>query len=544
MSLTIPDPKAEFLPEGVHNVDSPWDQTKYLWQDAYWRGTNSQDLVIYELHVGTFTPEGTYHAVEQQLPYLLELGINTIELMPVAECPGRWNWGYDGVGFYAPSHNYGTPDDLKSLIDKCHQSGISMILDVVYNHIGPEGNYLSQFGPYFSKKHGTPWGDAFDFDGPNKELARNFIVDNVIYWLREYHFDGLRLDAIHYMFDDSDYTIQQEICDRVAEFKKTVDREIHLIAEANIYDHDLICCHDGSRNTYDAIWADDLMHAIYSIAIPDSKLTEREYRGVVDVEEALTHGYLYRGPKIRRTDDEDRAQIHSREKNRDYISSLIMAVQTHDSVGNHPHGKRLHQLANHDFQKAAAALMLLYPAIPMMFMGEESACDSPFLFFADFQDDRLRKAVDQGRKREFPEANWKGAVMPSDERAFYDSKITFPEQSNEMFQWYKQLLHIRKSWNEKFIDPNQMKISTDLERGIFSIAYELPNGESAFIVSRICDPSKSVEPAKLEIDGRVLLVSTGNQYDSASDSRIEISLASNHAIVGVGTANWANVVAS
>ena len=146
MSLTIPDPKAEFLPEGVHNVDSPWDQTKYLWQDAYWRGTNSQDLVIYELHVGTFTPEGTYHAVEQQLPYLLELGINTIELMPVAECPGRWNWGYDGVGFYAPSHNYGTPDDLKSLIDKCHQSGISMILDVVYNHIGPEGNYLSQLG--------------------------------------------------------------------------------------------------------------------------------------------------------------------------------------------------------------------------------------------------------------------------------------------------------------------------------------------------------------------------------------------------------------
>ena len=538
MSKTFPRPKAKFLPNGPHKVDAPWEQAQFKWQDESWQGCKKQQLVIYELHVGTFTKEGTFEAAAKRLEYLLDLGVTAIELMPVAECPGRWNWGYDGVGFYAPNHNFGTPDDLKSLIDKCHQSQIAVILDVVYNHIGPEGNYLSQFGPYFSKKHGTPWGDAFDFDGPNKELARNFIIDNAIYWLHEFHFDGLRLDAIHYMFDESDYPIQQEICDRVSKFKKTVDREIHLIGEANIYDHDLICCHDGSRNTYDAIWADDLMHAIYSIAVPHSKLTARDYRGAIDVEEALTHGYLYRGPKIRRTDDEDRAQIHALEKNRDYISSLIMAVQTHDSVGNHPHGKRLHQLANHDFQKAAAAIILLYPAIPMLFMGEESACDSPFLFFADFQDERLRKGVDKGRKAEFPEADWNGAVMPSDERAFYDSKITFPEPDNEMFGWYQQVLKLRKQWNEKFIDPNRMKIATDLERGIFSIVYETASNESAFVVARICDPNHAVEPAEISIDGDVILNSAAAQPNTGDETANKISLGTNQAIIGVGSVSW------
>ena len=534
MSQPYPKPDALFLPNGVHSPDTDWNQAAHSWNDSEWKGIKAENLVIYELHVGTFTPKGTFHALANKLDYLLDLGVTAIELLPLAECPGRWNWGYDGVGLYAPNHNYGTPDDLKALIDKCHQSGIAVLLDVVYNHIGPEGNYLSQFGPYFSKKHGTPWGDAFDFDGPNKELARSFIIDNAIYWLHEFHFDGLRLDAIHYMFDDSDYTIQQEICDRVAEYKKTVDREIHLIAEANIYDHDLICASD-TRNTYDAIWADDLMHAIYSIALPESKLTQRDYHGSADVDEALRNGYLYRGPKIRRSDDEDRKQTHGENPSREYLSSLIMAVQTHDSVGNHPHGLRLHKLTSHDFQMAAAAIILLYPAIPMMFMGEEFASESPFLFFADFHDEGLRKAVDRGRKHEFPDADWTDAVMPSDERAFYDSKITLPESPNRITSWYEQLLKIRKQWQaDGMLEPNQMEIKTSIEDNLFCINYKNSDDNSVFAVARFGTPGTDPSPIKLTLDGTILL-------DSESDvdaSNGDIEIKTNHALVGTGKVTW------
>ena len=230
-----------------------------------------RDLVIYELHVGTFTASGTFLGCVEKLPYLKNLGITAIELLPVAQCPGRWNWGYDGVGLFSVNHNYGTPRDFKKLVNECHKLGIAVILDVVYNHLGPEGNYLGAYGDYTSKKHATPWGDALNFDDKNCDAVREFVVENALYWLSEYHLDGLRLDALHFMKDESDYSIQQEICDRVRAFERQGMREIHLIGETNVYDHSLVASRSADqdnapREFYSALWADDLMHSVFSVA--------------------------------------------------------------------------------------------------------------------------------------------------------------------------------------------------------------------------------------------------------------------------------------
>ena len=338
--------------------------------------------------------EGTYQAAIAKLDELKQLGITAIELLPIGQSPGRWNWGYDGVNYFAPRNTFGHPDDLKAFIDACHAREIAVILDVVYNHVGPEGNYLNEFGYYRSKKHATPWGDALNFDGSGNPMVREFVISNVLFWIQEYHFDGVRLDAIHFMFDDSETTIIEEVRTRFREYANTLDREIYLIAEANIYDPHLL----SDAKNYDAIWSDCLMHSIYSHGNPDVRLTDRHYVAARDLGEALEHAYVFSVPQAIRVTEEDRHRHHPN-GDKQYIQSLVMALQTHDSVGNHPHGKRIHHLTCLDFQKAAAPLILLYPSIPMIFMGEEWATDAPFPFFADFEDQGLRQAVDQGRAR-------------------------------------------------------------------------------------------------------------------------------------------------
>lgn len=532
----FPDPKSFFLPEGVHGP-SEICTSNFQWQDEQWQGINTDQLIIYELHVGTFTDSGDYDGCRKKLDYLMELGINAIELMPLAQCPGRWNWGYDGVGLYAANCNYGRPDDLRKFIDECHQRELTVIHDVVYNHVGPEGNYLGAFGDYFSKKHGTPWGGAFDFDGRNRDVARSYIIENAIYWLEEFHFDGLRLDAIHYMFDDSDYPIQQEICDRVRAFEMGSGRQIHLIGEANIYDHDLIVADDPNRKTYSAIWADDLMHAIYSVAKVGEHLTPRIYNGPADVQEALEHGYLYQGPVMKRAGISDRKQNHGEEvtADRSYLKSLIVALQTHDSAGNDAQGKRIHQLAGTEFQKAAAPLIMLYPAIPMIFMGEEFAADSPFMFFADFIDRRLRNAVDKGRKSEFPNHDWTDAIQPSDERAFFDCKLQFPTTDNEMLVWYRQLIATRKQWQAKgWLDPNKFKTECKTELGLFWFSYQANEGQ-AFVVSMLGQSSIEQSHKFNLTDGQVLLNSKSVSESGIENSiSQELQISTNQTLIGIG----------
>ena len=489
-----PDPMSNFQPDGVHGPSQVIDHSAYKWNDDEWKGVDKRDLVIYELHMGAFTSEGTFRAAIDRLPELKNLGVTAIEVMPVAQTSGKWNWGYDGVNLFAVRNSYGTPDDFKAFVDTCHANGLAVILDVVYNHLGPEGNYLADFGPYFSRKHRTPWGDAFNYDGRPKKHVRRYIVENSLFWLRQYHLDGLRLDAVHFMFDDSPTNILQEIRAEVRALEDKSNRKFHMIAEANVYDPDLVGDLVSDHDAYDAIWSDCLMHSLYSHRVTDVQLTRRSYNGANDIAEALQHAYLFSGPPVTRVSPEVRAQNHPKNDNT-FWRSLIVGLQTHDSVGNHPHGKRLHHLSSIEYQMAAAGIVLMLPTIPLIFMGEEYATEAPFPFFTDFEDQRLRKIVDNGRKNEYPQHVWDDAVLPSDPAAFQSAKCHLREhQQSTVFAWYKRLLELRKDGiADDWLRPDNISVEHDIENAIFAIQYQSNDKSQLSVYARLAPPdSQSV----------------------------------------------------
>ncbi len=475
-----PDPRSRFQPFGVHGPSQLVDHSRFSWTDQAWLGIARRDLVIYELHVGCATSRGTYHELLERLPRLRELGVTAIELLPLAETPGRWNWGYDGVHLYAPKAAYGTPAELKELVNECHRQGLAILLDVVYNHLGPEGNYLREFAPYFTSKTQTPWGEAINYSGRRSQNVRAWILDNVRQWLQDYHFDGLRLDAIHYLFDSSQPSITDKVASVVRDWESATRRPIHLIAETNVFDPHLV-------NSYSAQWADCFMHAVYSVATPQVKLTNRDYRGSADVHTALEHGFVYQGSEAR-----EYARVKPTAEHEKVHPHLVVSLQTHDSVGNHPHGHRLHHLANSDVQKAAVGLLLLSPTIPQLFMGEEGAVSAPFCFFTDFGDAGLRAAVDRGRQHEYPHHDWAGARLPSDPAAFFASCLPeFEAWDHSMWHWYRLLLQIRRQglaagWLEPtnarwYHDPSQHYYRLDYGSAELACRVEswlLPSGES------------------------------------------------------------------
>lgn len=464
--LDRPDPVSRYQPEGVHGPSEVIDWQAFPWRDQAWRGLDRDALVIYELHLGAFTEAGTFAAAIDRLDELLDLGVTAIELMPVADSPGRWNWGYDGVDLFAVRRTYGTPDDFRRFVDACHQRGLAVILDVVYNHLGPEGNYLADFGPYFTRRHRTPWGEAVNFDGRLCQPVREFFVENALRWLREYHLDGLRLDAVHFMFDDSPTSILSELGQAVRVLQDEEGRKLHLIAEANVYDESLV----AKKSGYSAIWCDDIMHSIYS-HVSSVNVTHREYRGGEDLADALRHGYLYLGAQSVRAEPQDRSRIQS-SQGVERLAALVVALQTHDSVGNHPHGLRLRQLTSVPTQRAACPLILLYPAIPMLFMGEESESAPPFPFFVDFEDEQLRKAVVRGRRREYSHQAWKGAVLPTDPQAFYSAKYPRPPQADRLWNWYRNLLALRRSWRQQgWLQPGHLQVEVSHQYQLFNLKY-------------------------------------------------------------------------
>jgi len=504
-----PDPASRYQPEGVHGVSQIIDPQDFPWTDENWQGVEKRDLIIYELHIGAFTQAGTFRAAIERLPELLDLGISAVEVMPVAQSPGHWNWGYDGVDLFAVRNTYGAADDFKAFIDACHAAGLAVMLDVVYNHLGPEGNYLSEFGPYFSSKHSTPWGEAFNYDGPQSPHVRQFIVANALYWLEEFHLDGLRLDAVHLMLDDGQPTILDEIRQAITRHSASSSWPVHLIAETNVYHRDLLTA-DESREAYDAIWCDCLMYSIYSYALPDLHLTHREYFGAQDLADSLQYGYIYADHESTRVSKRLRAVFHPDEDKQSYIASLVVALQTHDSVGNHPHGKRIHHLTSKQFQKAAASLVLLYPGIPLIFMGEEFATDAPFPFFVDFEDRQLRKDVDLGRRGEHPPHIWQDALLPSNAEAFYRAKWNDATmRDREMFHWYRELLLLRKQGiADGWLSATALTSEYDEERSIFSLRYARDDGSDIVIQARLMSAGTSdVEPEPVARD-RVLLLSS------------------------------------
>jgi maltooligosyltrehalose trehalohydrolase len=389
----LPDPASRWQPDGVHGASAYVDPTEFVWSDQDWDGVQREDLVIYELHVGTFTPEGTFAGVEARLGYLAALGVTAIELMPIAECAGTRNWGYDGVDLFAPSHHYGTPDHLRRLVNAAHRHGIAVILDVVYNHLGPEGAYLSAYSPYyFSSRHTSRWGAAVNLDGEHSEQVRAFFIENALHWIHEYHIDGLRLDATHTMVDSGSPHFLSELRARVHD---QTSRPAMLIAEDERNLAALILPPPRGYGL-DAVWADDFHHQVRVALVGERDGYFGDFTGTAtDLAATVRQGWFYTGQRTPRT-----GQPRGSDPSGLAPSQFVFCVQNHDQIGNRAFGDRLHHAVDLDVYRAVSALLLLLPQIPLLFMGQEWAASTPFLYFTD-HDPALGRLVTEGRRREF-----------------------------------------------------------------------------------------------------------------------------------------------
>lgn len=438
-----PDPASQFQPEGVHGVSQIINHHEFQWTDEAWRGLRLEELVIYELHTGTFTPKGTFAAIIPRLDELKDLGINTIELMPISQFPGERNWGYDGVHPFAAQNSYGTPDELKRLVDACHQRGIAVLLDVVYNHLGPEGNYLSEFAPYFTDKYRTPWGSALNFDGEYSDEVRNFFLQSALFWLREYHFDGFRLDAIQDIYDQSAYPFLQELADTVHDFSEQHNRQIHLIAETNLNDPRVIRPKELGGFGIDAQWNDDFHHSLRVLLTGERAGYYADYGQTAHLATALSEGFVYSGQYSVHAKSRVGASAADRPSHQ-----FVVFTQNHDQVGNRMMGERLSQLVSFEALKLAAGAMLLAPNIPMLFMGEEYGESSPFLYFVSHGDADLIAAVREGRKKEFAAFAWQGEPPdPQSPETFQQSKLKWELRDDgnhkTLLEFYRELIRLR-----------------------------------------------------------------------------------------------------
>lgn len=444
-----PDPVSRWQPHGVHGASRVVDPAAFAWTDGGWRGLSSSDAILYELHVGTFTEEGTFDGVRSKLGHLRELGITAIELMPVAACPGRRNWGYDGVFLYAPFDAYGGPDGLKRLIDAAHQQGLAVVIDVVYNHLGPEGNYLRDFGPYFSSRYRTPWGDALNFDDAESDDVRRFFVDNALYWLSEYHADGLRLDAIHGIFDNGAKHVLAEISDAFHAEAARLGRRAFLIAESDLNDVKVIRPVEAGGFGMDAAWNDDFHHSLHAIVTGANRGYFSDFGSVAHLAKALREGHVYSGQRSMY-----RRRRHGNSAAHEPSDRFVICTQNHDQIANAYQGKRLASLVSRDRNKTAAAILFAAPGLPMLFMGEEMAETAPFHYFTCHTDPELAKAVREGRHEEYltlleeggAESSW---ADPQDEETFRSSRLQWTKIADadraDMLRFYKDAIALRRS---------------------------------------------------------------------------------------------------
>jgi maltooligosyltrehalose trehalohydrolase len=439
-----PDPASPFQPQGVHSFSQVVDHGAFRWKDQEWSGLSLDEMIVYELHVGTFTPEGTFGAVIERLDALCELGINTISLMPVAQFPGERNWGYDGVFPYAVHNTYGGPDGLKQLVDACHERRIAVVLDVVYNHLGPEGNYLSDFGPYFTSTYRNPWGKAINFDQAYSDEVRNFFIENALYWFRQYHIDGLRLDAVHGIYDFSAKPFLQELSEKAAVLSEEAGRTFYLIAESDLNDVRVLNPPEQGGFGLDAQWCDDFHHALHAVLTSEKQGYYADFGDLGHLVKSLKEGYVlsWQYSKYRK-------RHHGSSSRRNSARQFMVFSQNHDQVGNRMCGERLARLVSFEGLKLAAGVVLLSPYIPLLFMGEEYAEEAPFLYFVDHSDPDLISAVREGRAREFQAFQWE--ERPPDPQileTFVNSRLRW-EQRREgkhgiMLRFYKRLIEIRK----------------------------------------------------------------------------------------------------
>jgi maltooligosyltrehalose trehalohydrolase len=440
-----PDPVSRWQPHGVHGASRVVDPSSFEWSDSTWRGLPLKELVFYELHCGTFTEQGTFEAVIARLGHLKALGVTAVELMPVGEFPGGRNWGYDGVDLYAPQSTYGGPTGLKKLVDACHRTGLAVVLDVVYNHLGPEGNYLGQYGPYFTSRYRTPWGDAINYDGPGSDGVRRFFVDNALYWVTEYHIDALRLDAIHGIFDFSAQHILEEMALAVHAVAKQADRQVWLIAESDLNDVRVIRPHDLGGHGIDAQWSDDFHHSLHTALTGATRGYFADFAGLRDLPKAIVEGFVYDGVRSR-----FRERRHGSSSASHPGEQFVICQQNHDQIANGSGGARISQLMSPDGQKLGAALVACSPNLPLLFMGQEYGELAPFFYFTSHGDAALIEAVRRGRREEFLSFDWAGDFPdPQAERTFCASKLDWsllerPAHAS-LFRFFRDLLALRKT---------------------------------------------------------------------------------------------------
>src|SRR3984885_5424857 len=441
-----PDPRSQWQPNGVHGASRLYDQSAFRWSDREWNAPPLGRAVIYELHVGTFTPEGTFDAAIERLGYLFELGVTHVELMPVAAFPGSQGWGYDGASLFAVTEVYGGPDGLKRLVDACHARGLAVLLDVVYNHFGPVGNYSGMFGPYMTGKHRTPWGDAVNFEDGRSDQVRRFFCDNALMWMRDYHIDGLRLDAVHEFVDRSAVHFLEQLSAEVEDLSASLKRRLVLIAESDLNDPRIVTAREDGGYGIDAQWSDDFHHALFAVLNDggDEKGYYVDFGSLEGLAKSLTKVFVYDGAY-----SQYRMRHHGRPVEELSAHRFLGYIQTHDQEGNRAIGDRLEHVIGFDRAKVAAGIVMTSPFVPMLFQGEEFAASSPFQYFADHEDPEMARSVRDGRRGEFAAFGWNPNDIPDPgkKETFERSKLKWDEvhegQHAEMLEWYRKLIRLR-----------------------------------------------------------------------------------------------------
>lgn len=511
-SREFPDPVSRFQPEGVHGPSAVVDDA-FDWSDANFTAPRLRDCVIYELHVGTFTPEGTFDAVIPHLNDLRELGVNMIELMPVAQFPGSRNWGYDGVYPFAVQNSYGGPFELKRLVNKCHQNGIGVILDVVYNHLGPEGNYLREFGPYFTAQYRTPWGDAINFDHAYSDEVRRYFIENALQWTEEFHIDALRLDAVHAIYDMSARHFLAELADAVHEAADRKGRRVAVISESDLGDPKIVTARELGGFGHDAQWSDDLHHAIHALVTGESAGYYADFGMIEHLVRAYRYGFTYTG----------QYSVHRRRRHGAMPHELpperfVVCIQNHDQIGNRMLGERIGTLIGFEKLKTATAAMILSPFVPLLFMGQDYGDPAPFLYFVSHEDPDLIEAVRRGRKEEFESFKWEGEPPdPQSELTFNRSKLNqrlrFENKHRQLNLFTRELLQLRKRMPAHERTPSgRFEPSGNEARKTFWVLRSGETSETYFCACNFSDEFQAVEFALSSGRWELVLNSTEHRW--------------------------------
>ncbi|MCU4184554.1 malto-oligosyltrehalose trehalohydrolase [Acidiferrimicrobium sp. IK] len=509
-----PDPCSPWQPDGVDGLSATVDHAAFEWSDRAWRGTHWPSTVLYELHIGTFTSEGTFDTAIERLDHLVELGVTAVELLPVAEANGGRGWGYDGVDLWAPHHAYGGPDGLKRFVDAAHSRGLAVVLDVVYNHLGPSGNYLSEFGPYFTDRYSTPWGSAINVDGAGSDEVRRFIIANACMWFADYHVDGLRLDAVHAIVDESALHVLEEMAEEVEALAAHLGRPLWLIAESDRNDPSLVRSREAGGYGLTASWSDDFHHALHAALSGDRSGYYEDYGLLSQVGRALERVYVYG-----RDYSPHRDRHHGRPAGDLPRTSFLGYLQNHDQIGNRAVGDRSAALLSAGRLKVGAALVLTAPFVPMLFQGEEWGASTPWQYFTDHPDPELGRAVREGRRKEFAAFGWAPEDVPDpQDPATRDRSVlrweeldTDPHRS--VLEWHRTLLALRRELPA---------LATD---GPLDTAVEVSDDEQWLQVSRAgvqISANLGAEPRRFPVGGAGRLLAASSERVVLGEGWVEV----------------------